>query len=122
MEHDILYTSFPFILTVENSGTEMENYVSGVTEQKKLQVFEALKVNSEEVKKTEESTRDQASDANWYHLRDKRLTASLNNKLRHRNPKTTRGFQSFVIRLVFGDDKQKKRESSPGKIIIWQIP
>ena len=86
----------------------MENYVSDVTEQKELQVLEALKVNSEEVEKAEESTRDQASHANWYHLREKRFTASLNDKLRQRNPKTTRGFQSFAKSLVFGNEKQKK--------------
>ena len=50
VEHDILYTSFLSFPIVENSGTEMENYVSGVTERKELQVLEALKVNSEEVK------------------------------------------------------------------------
>ena len=64
MEHDILYTSFPFFPVVEHSGTEMENYVSGVTEQKELHVLEALKVNCEKVKKAEESARDQASNAN----------------------------------------------------------
>ena len=53
VEHDILYTSFPSFPIVENSGTEMENCVSGVTEQKQLQVLEALKVNSEEAKKVE---------------------------------------------------------------------
>ena len=77
----------------------MEDYVSGVTEQKELQVLEALKANSEEVKKAEESTRDQASNASWYHLREKRFTTSLNNKFRQRNPKSTRGFQSFAKSL-----------------------
>ena len=47
MEHDILYTSFPFFPIVENSGREMENDVSVVTEQKELQVLEVLKVNCE---------------------------------------------------------------------------
>ena len=60
------------------------------------------------MEKAEESTRDQASNANWYYLREKRFTANLNNKLRQRNPKTTRGFQSFAKSLVFGDEKQKK--------------
>ena len=106
VEHDNLYTSFPI---VENSGTEMENYVPGVTEQKEIQVLEALKVNSEELKKAEESTRDQASNANWYYLREKRFTANLKNNIRQRNPKTTRGFQSFARSLVFGDEKIEER-------------
>ena len=42
----------------------------------------------------------------WH--REKKFTESLNNKLRQRNPKTTRGFQRFSKSLVFGDEKQKK--------------
>ena len=42
----------------------------------------------------------------WH--REKRFTASLNNKLRQRNQKTTRLFQSLAKSIVFGDEKQKK--------------
>ncbi|XP_066925269.1 uncharacterized protein [Clytia hemisphaerica] len=97
---NFLYPKFPFH-EIPNKMSEWEHTYVHSIEMKKIELLEKLKSSAKDTRKIEESTREQASDPNWFKYRQHRFTASLCNKLTGSSaPKTDRGLTTLARNIV----------------------
>ena len=95
------YPSFPLI---ENPEI-INNHLKNVSNDKKPKILNDLKITRDDVILTEERTRDHSGNQYWFKLHQNRFTASMNNILHQKDPKTPRGFKTLANNLIFGDKK-----------------
>ena len=102
------YPSFPLIENPEIINNNLKN----VSDDKKLKILNDLKITRGDVSLIEERTRDQSENQHWFKLHQNRFTASMNNILHQKDPKTPRGFKTLANNLIVGDKKLTQIRSS----------
>ena len=91
-----IYPEFPFVLEKD----DISEYLKMLSSQAKKDFIEKLKISIHDVNVIERSTVEQANNPDWFMYRAGRFTASRNNQLRSKNPKTDRGFISLAKSFV----------------------
>ena len=95
-----IFPEFPLVLEVDSISKHLEKLSDS-----KREFVEKLKITPENVDEIEKKTIEQANNPEWFIYRRNRFTASRNNQLRSKNPKTDRGFitlaKSFISPPTF---------------------
>ena len=91
-----IYPTFPFVLEED----DISEYLRTLSSQTKIDFIEKLKISKHDVNVIERDTIEQANNPDWFMYRAGRFTASRNNQLSSRNPKTDRGFISLAKSFV----------------------
>ena len=94
---------FPFHILQSNMDKYLE-HLSGETKE----YVTKLKINMGMVDTVEKATINQAASSIWFHHRKGRLTDSMNNQLKMKNPKTEKGLLSAAQHLVNGLSTKNK--------------
>ena len=89
------YPAFP----LHENFNEISGHLDSLKDEKKRYV-NALKIEKEDVNVIEKKTLEQANNKDWFLYRKNRFTASLNNIMRSKNPKSEKGFVSLAKSLV----------------------
>lgn len=89
------YPPFPF----KESIPQMDKFVEKLSSEKKTFV-QQLAINKCDVEDIQQQTIMQADSAEWFEFRKYRLTASVNNKLKSKIPKSDKAFQTLARNLV----------------------
>ena len=113
--YQLVHPQFPIVDNFE----VLDSYVEKIQNEYLLKILDELKISFSDVHRIEQDIRDQSSSSLWHHLRIRRFTASLCNKINQK--KTARGLKTLAKNIILGNKNQKSNSVIQSKLSYGRL-